>query len=61
MGGVLIVMHGRSRMTIDHRIPIYNAGADGASQVFHRPGRLLLVTPSFTKRNARCSANCMNG
>ena len=54
--GVLIIMRGRSRMTIDPRI--FTMPGRSASG-FHRPGRHLL-TPS-AKRAVRCSASRMMG
>ena len=36
VGGVLIIMHGRSRMTIDSRIPTMPGRSPSG---FHRPGR----------------------
>ena len=49
-GGVLIVVHGRSRMTIDYRIPKMPARSTSG---FHRPGRSCL----HQARNAlTCSA-----
>ena len=54
---VLDLMLGRSRMTIDPRIPTMpGRSASG----FHRPGRHLLA-PSFAKRKVRCSASRLKG
>ena len=45
-GGVLIIMHGRSRMTIDPRIPTMPGRSTSG---FRRPGRHLLA-PSAKRR-----------
>ena len=46
-GGVLIVMHGSSRMTIDPRIPTMPGQSTSG---FHRPGTELLAPPSAKRR-----------
>ena len=55
MGGVLIIMHGRSRMTIDPRIPIMPGRS--ASGVY-RPDRRRLHQAGA---GVRCSARGMKG
>ena len=50
--GVRIIMHGRSRMTMNPHIPIYNAGRSTSG--IHRPDRHC----SYRTRSAvRCSAS----
>ena len=56
-GGVLDIIHGRSRMTIDPRIPTIPGRR---TLGFHPPGGHCLLALS-AKGNVRCSASRMKG
>ena len=54
-GGVLIIMHGRSRMIVDLRI---HTTSGRSTSGFHRPGR---HREHQARSVVRCSASCIKG